>query len=608
MLTALSLEHFKSWRRIQEMRLAAITGLFGSNSSGKTSILQVLLMLKQTVESPDRAQVLNLGDERSLTQLGTFRDMVYRHETPGTLRWTLSWSLPKELKVADPEQRDATLFSGKEMQFHAEITENASGRMVVKKLGYNFAGHDFVMVRTSEAAEKYQLSVEPAGFRFKRRTPGRAWDLPAPVKSYGFPDQVRTYHQNAGFLADFELAFEELFSRTYYLGPLRDYPQREYTWAGAQPADMGWGGERAIDAILASRERGEKISRGHGRKRVTVEEYVVEWLQNLGLIHSFSVRPITKGGTLYQVRVRKTPDAAEVLITDVGFGVSQILPVLVLCYYVPEGSIIILEQPEIHLHPSVQTGLADVFIDAIKTRKVQIILESHSEYLLRRLQRRIAEETLVKEDAALYFCDIADGASRLTPLELDVFGNITNWPKDFFGDEFGEMAATGMRVFVVDTNVAVVANGRTEQASPACMQACLDALKHISERGVVVLDDAMYILKEYMANLSLSGQPGLGDAFLKWVWIHQANTARCERVHITPRPGEENNFEDFPADPELAAFDPSDRKFVAAARASRHKPPILNAVDSDWWIFRTPLKKYRVRVRFLCPEHMRVRK
>jgi predicted ATPase len=74
--------------------------------------------------------------------------------------------------------------------------------------------------------------------------------------------------------------------------------------------------------------------------------------------------------------------------------------VLVLCYYVPEGSILILEQPEIHLHPSVQTGLADVFIDAVKTRKVQIILESHSEYLLRRLQRRIAEEKVSQEDMA----------------------------------------------------------------------------------------------------------------------------------------------------------------------------------------------------------------
>lgn len=129
------------------------------------------------------------------------------------------------------------------------------------------------------------------------------------------------------------------------------------------------------------------------------------------------------------------------LITDVGFGVSQILPVLVLCFYVPEGSTVILEQPEIHLHPSVQAGLADVFIDAWEKRRVQVIVESHSEHLLRRLQRRIAAGKFSQNDVGLYFCKEEDGVSGLDSLEIDLFGNISNWPQDFFGDQFGEIAA-----------------------------------------------------------------------------------------------------------------------------------------------------------------------
>jgi predicted ATPase len=168
---------------------------------------------------------------------------------------------------------------------------------------------------------------------------------------------------------------------------------------------------------------------------------VAQWLKELGLIDSFEVRPITPGGKLFQVWVRRHPKAAEVLITDVGFGVSQILPVITLCYYAPKGSTLILEQPEIHLHPAVQAGLADVFVDAAMKHDVQIILESHSEHLLRRLQRRVAEEALKPEDAALYFCATEKGESRLTALELDMFGTIENWPEDFFGDEFGEIAA-----------------------------------------------------------------------------------------------------------------------------------------------------------------------
>jgi predicted ATPase len=132
----------------------------------------------------------------------------------------------------------------------------------------------------------------------------------------------------------------------------------------------------------------------------------------------------------------------EVLITDVGFGVSQILPVIVLCFYAPEGSTIVLEQPEIHLHPSVQAGLADVLIDATRRRNVQLVIESHSEHFLRRLQRRVAEESLTADEVALYFCTNEHSGSKIDALPVDLFGNITNWPHDFFGDLMGELVST----------------------------------------------------------------------------------------------------------------------------------------------------------------------
>src|SRR3954468_19307626 len=80
MLTQLAFQNFKSWRDTGDIRLAPLTALFGSNSSGKTSILQMLLLLKQTAESSDRTQVLNLGDDRSLVDLGTFQDVLFRHD------------------------------------------------------------------------------------------------------------------------------------------------------------------------------------------------------------------------------------------------------------------------------------------------------------------------------------------------------------------------------------------------------------------------------------------------------------------------------------------------------------------------------------------------
>jgi len=442
MITELSLKNFKSWKHIDNMRFAPITGLFGTNSSGKTSILQLLLMIKQTVESTDRLQVLDFGNEKSPANLGSFRDVVFSHEEPGTIDWAIRWKLAEPLLIKTPEDKNVDLFKGDEIGLKVEISENDKKRLVVNHVAYSFSGQDFTMSRKQSGKSNYELAVKPAEkFRFIR-TQGRVWDLPAPVKFYGFPNEVNARYQNAGFLSDLQLAFERLFTGTKYLGPLREYPKRQYSWSGGEPIDMGQRGERVVEAILAARDSNFQLSRGKGRKKESLEHRVATWMKELNLIDSFLVEPIGKeGGNIYRVKVRRSPSSPEVLITDVGFGVSQILPAIVLCYYAPEGSIIILEQPEIHLHPAVQAGLADVFIDAVKTRKIQIIFESHSEHLLRRLQLRIAEESISPDFAALYFCEADKDRSRLTPLNVDLFGNISNWPKNFFGDQFGEMAA-----------------------------------------------------------------------------------------------------------------------------------------------------------------------
>lgn len=440
MITELSFTNFKSWKSVEAMRLAPITGLFGANSSGKTSILQLLLMLKQTIESTDRAQVLEFGDEKSLTNLGSFRDVVYGHERPGTMAFAVQWNLARQLQVTRPEDNSQLLFTTQQLAFACELGENGSDRLAVSSLEYGMPDHRFRLGRKGPSGGKYELTSESSDFRFVR-TQGRPWEIPSPVKFYGFPDQVYAYYQNAGFLSQLQLAFENLFGQVYYLGPLREFPQRYYAWKGSEPADMGRRGERVVDALLAARTRGADISPGYRKKRLTLEQRVARWLQELGLIHSFSMEPVAQDSSIYQVVVQKTPSSAKVLITDVGFGVSQILPVLVLCYYAPEGSIVLLEQPEIHLHPSVQSGLADVFIDAMRNRHIQIVVESHSEHLLRRLQRRVAEQAVTPKETALYFCDTVAEGSRLVSLDVDLFGNITNWPKDFFGDEFGEMAA-----------------------------------------------------------------------------------------------------------------------------------------------------------------------
>ncbi len=440
MLTRMRLENFKSWKDTGDIALRPITGIFGANSSGKTSLIQVLLLMKQTADSPDRRIVFHFGDRRTPVDLGDFESVVHEHDTQSALRISLRWKAQRPIEVADTNTNRRVVRSsriGFEVTSREEKARSKKS-LIVDEMSYRVGRVVFGMRRNPKL--KYDLFTDGEDFKFVRNR-GRAWPPPPPVKCYGFPDQVRAHFANAGFLSDLEFALEERLRNVYYLGPLRAHPERRYTWSGAQPIDVGQAGESVVDAILASRERGEKIGRGRGRPRVTLEEYVALWLKDLELIHDFRVVRLTEGSPVYEVRVRKSPKSAEVLITDVGFGVSQILPVLALCFYVPKGSTIILEQPEIHLHPAIQSGLADVFVDAWEKRRVQILVESHSEHLLRRLQRRMAEEKVSTDDVGLFFCRADDDGSILDTLELDPYGNITNWPQDFFGDQFGEIAA-----------------------------------------------------------------------------------------------------------------------------------------------------------------------
>lgn len=157
-----------------------------------------------------------------------------------------------------------------------------------------------------------------------------------------------------------------------------------------------------------------------------------------------------------------------------------------------------------------------------------------------------------------------------------------------------------MRV-VVDTNVAVVANGKSEQASEQCMETCINRLEQIIRGEIkLVLDADWIILDEYSRNLDPSGKPGTGDRFLAWCLRNWTIPEQCDLVSITSIEGSETEFQEFPDDPTLQNFDPDDRKFVAVAYKHLDKPPILQAVDAQWWDFRDALSRHGVTVEFIC--------
>ena len=404
MITELRAQNFKSWEDTGALHLAPLTGLFGANSSGKTSILQVLLMLKQTVERPpDWNEPLYFGDEESLVNLGSFDDVIYQHSPDLSLGISMSWNLPEKLTIMDAYEFETLSFYFNLFQENIGSFNYRAGEHLFEVKPFSDEGNYEAI--TSDWMDCVESLFRCYGIRTPSLTPQR-------------------------FFSGLEKAFENLFSRIRYLGPLREYPRPHYAWEGKHPKGVGHYGEDMVSALFSGRIQ-----------LLSIDEQILRWLQRLELIDSYDLHPIPDTEKDYEFRVKKYKDGPEVRLTDVGFGVSQVLPVLILCYYAPEGGILILEQPEAHLHPKVQADLADVFIDVVKNRNVQIILESHSEHLLLRLMRRIAEEQISVDKTAFYACQIDNGTSAIEPLKMDEYGNISNWPQNFFGDEMGDLAA-----------------------------------------------------------------------------------------------------------------------------------------------------------------------
>ena len=202
MLKRMKLENFKAWREA-DLTFGKVTGFFGTNSAGKSSLLQFLLLLKQTRNATDRGIVLDFGGPADMVNLGTFTDVVHRQDANARIRWLLEWELPKTLKILDPmEPSKKPLFSGDRLSTQSEVGLRQA-RLWPYHLAYRFDGAEFSLQLRSASDKDFKLVADSQKFRFVR-TQGRAWPLSHPVKTHLFPKQVRNYYQNSDFLGDFE--------------------------------------------------------------------------------------------------------------------------------------------------------------------------------------------------------------------------------------------------------------------------------------------------------------------------------------------------------------------------------------------------------------------
>ncbi len=221
-----------------------------------------------------------------------------------------------------------------------------------------------------------------------------------------------------------------------YLGPLRDQPRRYYQFNDTGGADVGVSGEFTVQTLALERNNSLSARRVQQNAREGIDfsksiddsflAHVNHWLHFMGL-------PFVEPSSLEQALYKLEVGDLGVGLLDVGFGVSQVLPVVVEALRANSGDLVILEQPEIHLHPRVQAKLAD-FLLARSLDGVRFLVESHSEYLIKRLCRRKAEseENEWSDTANIYFVEGSPGEATCKKIEVNEYGEITNWPTGFF--------------------------------------------------------------------------------------------------------------------------------------------------------------------------------
>jgi predicted ATPase len=278
----------------------------------------------------------------------------------------------------------------------------------------------------SRLLDTSSLGVEIESRLIEEWGPHSTIDYAAPRALFEANDRIRTYFT----------------SYIRYLGPLRDEPRHVYPLeALSQPDDVGYRGEHTaavlelnsgtsvqyVPSNVFSRDADEWSS----LERAPLRTAVIDWLTYVGVAVGFTAHD--RGVFGHQLRVR-TADGNEFHdLTNVGVGVSQVLPIIVGSLLAPRGSCLIFEQPELHLHPKVQARLADFFL-ALGFGGKQCLLETHSEYLVDRLRLRIAQASGddVAKQVRIFFTEKAGGVTSCTPVEISNYGAALKWPKDFF--------------------------------------------------------------------------------------------------------------------------------------------------------------------------------
>jgi predicted ATPase len=513
MLKSWSIENFKPIVNSGELKLAPVTVLAGRNSSGKSSLLQSILMIAQTLSSKvvDRP-LLPTGLN---VQLGTFEDIFNVSSSSRVL--TVGFELEFETEQAstsidsNPFLKKSNVTSVRTVAVFNSASGNGTSssaieaaKVEVEKVSMeinatqaffteiepyrNFAElkREAPYIKISFTVDKlsnHQLSrfLEKVEADYLRLVP-YSGEQPNYIGNFEYQNEktqepvlvalshflptllVRKFREEERRLRSLQVSLRhkdteglEIFvnddevenisqavakitrfftSEIRYLGPLRADPQASQKFApSSELDDVGAKGEYAAAVYDANQMANiewynpvtKQIERG------ILKVALDNWVRYLDVANQIKIETAGQSGFNWQVVHKKGQKPLP--LSAVGVGISQVLPILVMGLLAPKDTLLMVEQPELHLHPSVQARLGDFFVGLSKCNK-QCLIETHSENLVSQLRYHIVQAGGMEySDCIIYFVDQDnEGAARFEPVQISPQGNILNWPGGFFDE------------------------------------------------------------------------------------------------------------------------------------------------------------------------------
>ena len=416
-ITKIAVKGFKSIAEECEIDIRPLTILAGTNSSGKSSIMQPLLMLKQTLEAPyDPGPLLIDGPNVQFTEAaqflsalpdenGTDRFQIQIETDNSDLVRTTFRKGPSELEIVEmmSERKFGSPLSPLRFTLYPEMSSAELKLMVDKNLDVKLSAE--LLKQLTSMIEQHFI---PKDANVVKRS-----------RCFLYVESSQNNYIPRGFTVNLILNM----LTGIHLPGLRGNPERTYKFTSTGPLYPGTF-ENYVASILYEwqEKKDERL------------KTVTDALHILGLTGTVSTKKISDVGIELQVGRLPHDSTGEmdmVNIADVGFGVSQVLPIVVALTAAEQGRLVHLEQPELHLHPRAQVALAQVLADAAK-RGVRVVAETHSSLLLLGVQTLVAEGDLSPELVKLHwFSRREDGVTEVNSADLDETGAYGEWPEDF---------------------------------------------------------------------------------------------------------------------------------------------------------------------------------